>query len=548
MKHLIYLFLALIATPLVPLTGCTSRAETDALATIERARALIDTLPDSSLHLLQSIPPGSLSSERSRALHALLLSQACDKNYIDISSDTLIRPALNYFTSHPDAENLPLAHYYAAIVYTNAADYSRALIHFKHAEALTDTANHILRGLIYRNISDILAINYAINDRLPYARLSLKEFQKSQQQKYSDYAAVALAAAMINVGITDGVIHTLDSVAESEFITPNHYLLAQTYRTYAQCYLTEKDYHSAYKYYEKALLTDSAAMGDGDITNMLGALSKISSSDTIYSFASRLSNRNLNANSFAIPLKRNDYKEAFQIILSQYLELDTIWKAEQGRKLVKTITDFDKARNIAENEQNRNNLTLLVWVSIALLIICVCAFAVAFYIRQRHCRLQNQMMIEAGVLRDAILQQQSERDRTDKLLVDALHNRIANLNDLLILSNKIGEDKTQLKLIQSAIQTEISGIRGDEILHKLENAINRDHNNVLHLFSTALNPISEIDYKLFVYSHAGASPVVISIILNCNIENIYLRRSRLKKKILTLPSEQQKIFMDILKR
>ncbi|MDE5637666.1 MAG: hypothetical protein K2I43_06575, partial [Alistipes sp.] len=64
---------------------------------MERAEALMDFCPDSSLMILDSIPRNSLHSIASRAKFALLRSQALDKTYCDLQSDSLIAPAADYY-------------------------------------------------------------------------------------------------------------------------------------------------------------------------------------------------------------------------------------------------------------------------------------------------------------------------------------------------------------------------------------------------------------------------------------------------------------------
>ncbi|MBD5290373.1 MAG: hypothetical protein HDS26_06785, partial [Bacteroides sp.] len=56
-------------------------------ARLERAETLMDARPDSSLQILDSIDASRLRGG-DRALYALLLTQARDKNYLDLSNDS----------------------------------------------------------------------------------------------------------------------------------------------------------------------------------------------------------------------------------------------------------------------------------------------------------------------------------------------------------------------------------------------------------------------------------------------------------------------------
>lgn len=82
--------------------------------------------PDSALSILESIDGSCLTGEL-QARHALLLSQAYDKNYIDLTSDSLISIATDYYEKHGnDRYRLMMALYYGATVYYNAEDYDRS--------------------------------------------------------------------------------------------------------------------------------------------------------------------------------------------------------------------------------------------------------------------------------------------------------------------------------------------------------------------------------------------------------------------------------------
>ncbi|MDE6278592.1 MAG: hypothetical protein K2M05_01325, partial [Paramuribaculum sp.] len=103
---------------------------------LQLAESIMEEHPDSALTILQSIDGSTLTGE-TQALHALLLSQAYDKNYIDLTDDSLISIATNYYLSSSDAHHKMLAHYYRASVNYNAGYYETALMDALTALELT---------------------------------------------------------------------------------------------------------------------------------------------------------------------------------------------------------------------------------------------------------------------------------------------------------------------------------------------------------------------------------------------------------------------------
>ncbi|MGN1219387.1 MAG: hypothetical protein ACI4TU_00415, partial [Candidatus Cryptobacteroides sp.] len=74
-------------------------------AALASAEISMNEDPESSLKILESIDRSQILSRRQKAEFALLYSIALDKNYIDVQSDSIIAPAVEYYKSHgPRAE------------------------------------------------------------------------------------------------------------------------------------------------------------------------------------------------------------------------------------------------------------------------------------------------------------------------------------------------------------------------------------------------------------------------------------------------------------
>ena len=89
MKRTLYLFLMLTV---LLLTGC--RKQSPVADKLQQAEAMMDEHPDSALNLLKGIAQPELQTQAHHARYALLYSQALDKNYIDLTNDSLISIAV----------------------------------------------------------------------------------------------------------------------------------------------------------------------------------------------------------------------------------------------------------------------------------------------------------------------------------------------------------------------------------------------------------------------------------------------------------------------
>lgn len=106
--------------------ACTQHSEH--WETMSQVESYINERPDSALIVMQNIDVDELSSKQERAKHALLLSMALDKNYIDETDDSLITSALEYYNDSDDVKYKFLAYYYYGRILGNGGDYSQMVV------------------------------------------------------------------------------------------------------------------------------------------------------------------------------------------------------------------------------------------------------------------------------------------------------------------------------------------------------------------------------------------------------------------------------------
>ena len=117
---------------------------------LDRADQLMIESPDSSLQLLQQISNRSITDEALQARHAVLYSQARDKNRIDSDCDSLIRIGVRYYENRIDEPDYRArAFYYAGRVHQHAGHINEAMGCYLEAEysaSMDDDA--YMKGLI----------------------------------------------------------------------------------------------------------------------------------------------------------------------------------------------------------------------------------------------------------------------------------------------------------------------------------------------------------------------------------------------------------------
>ena len=161
--------------------------------------------PEASLEVLKSIDKNLLSTRKQKAKYALLYSMALDKNYIDLKNDSIIAPAVEYYSRHGDADTRFRTHYYHARIFENAGDYDNALLAVSKAEAL-DTAkvDADVLCMLYAMKGSIYDIAWRPHDAIESYELARRYALESH--KFRHYAYYTLYCAMEYRQASDSIL------------------------------------------------------------------------------------------------------------------------------------------------------------------------------------------------------------------------------------------------------------------------------------------------------------------------------------------------------
>lgn len=104
--------------------------------TFNTAYAILESHPDSALAILETVRPESLRCNRDKACYALLKSMALDKNYIDVSDDSLINIAASYYSRSEHPVEYMKTSYMQGRIYKNGRRFPASISAFQKAEDL----------------------------------------------------------------------------------------------------------------------------------------------------------------------------------------------------------------------------------------------------------------------------------------------------------------------------------------------------------------------------------------------------------------------------
>ena len=177
------------------LVSCQSRVGRQ----LQRIEPLLNTHPDSALAVLNKMNPLNIGRIEDKAYYSLLKSAAFDKNYIDISDDSLICISVQYYSNQSDWDKRMKAFYYQGIVLMNAGNYPKAIVSFEQAaEAAKHTKDLRYMGLIHRKMGMIFNSTNNYVEAVKHNKEAILAFEQNSDTLYADYAKYALAQNYLN--------------------------------------------------------------------------------------------------------------------------------------------------------------------------------------------------------------------------------------------------------------------------------------------------------------------------------------------------------------
>ena len=156
-------------------------------ATITEMERNIEERPDSVLNVLQAIDTDELVGDEEQAKHALLLSMALDKNFIDKTDFEVLQPAIDYYEDNGSATDKLRTYYYQGCIYQNMGNKTLAMESFVKAisegcesnDMLTMARTYFAQGTIYFSL-------YEWDDYIETNKNAALHFK--QAEKYNSYA------------------------------------------------------------------------------------------------------------------------------------------------------------------------------------------------------------------------------------------------------------------------------------------------------------------------------------------------------------------------
>lgn len=525
------------------------------------AESIISEQPDSALFVLDQINPDNLKTKRQSAKYALLLSMALDKNYIDVTDDSLISIAYNYYQRHPGKQEKMLSTYYSGIVKENAGNYLSAAVDFDQTLSLANRLNDNHNcGLACRHLSDIYYRNYNHIKALEYSQKAVVYFDACGETLSADYARTNVALQLSSILQWDKTICIIDDVLSRADFQP---LIHNALVIKSDALIWGKeDYKGAMECLDKIAIGNSyvdSMIYFGNKGYVCEALGKSTESKDYFKIAQSFirdagdSLTVFDQMSRAFRM-RGDYKNAYS-----YLKIATDLQNKQVTDILGqsvSVAFEEYYRDSLKNQKEKELLNNIIYAILAVLLLLIIVTLSNITRKLHFDKIQDIASIESLTNDLQVLQERNQhfRQTSNAVIID----KVRFLQQLSDSYFSWTDEEVRKREKQKGVQTkdeiisvfrkQLGEMRADKsLISSLEEAVNASNDNIVQrLRQEYKDNLKEQDFIIITMLFSGLSIKSIAYLLRMSEPSLRTRKSRYKSLFQDQPAPSSQDFIRML--
>jgi len=515
--------------------SCTKQAATKDI--LVRAQSIVEQQPDSALRMLQSVLfPENFDKSRFNKYYLLLL-QAKDKDYKDITSDTVIFTVKDYYLQVKDYPNAAMAAYYCGRLWHERNNMSEAVKAYTEAETLADkTDNDNLKGLIQSNLGILHMEHSSYETAIELLKNAVVWYDKAKNYRNEISSLKTIGDCLGLSKQTDSAFYYYNQSLKLAVLHNMSKQQSEVINNKAVIYQEQGNYDQAKKLFHEALaLTNDSLEQARTLLNIAQVYELENKMDSVNSYlkmalAFHISNPWLMRSSYKlsseIEEKGNRYQDALNDYKEYYKYTEKVWDNAKNNELqeVQAKYDFEKLKN-AKNQliiRQKGALNILYLVLLISGIIIFLYYRSIF--RNKRLLLEFEQKVESL---QRIAENYSKEKQSFRNIV-IQHFEIMKKTTLIESEISDDERKSGQKLLKKFNKI----VYGQDTLDwgKMYFIMNSLYNGLYDEIKKKYTQWDEMDFRIFCMSNENQfTDKEISIILNNTIPMIRKIRSKIRK-------------------
>ena len=534
--------------------SCQLRDIEQILSTAERQ---LTTAPDSALTTIRSVKWYSVLKPERRAKYGLIHSIALDKNYIDVTSDSLIRFSTRYYDYKGSPEQRMRAYYYLGRVQENNREYLPAILSLLDAAQYADAVDdNYLKGLLFSRLGTIYRHYYNYEKAYKYFEQSYNCYKAAGLKKHQAYQLYEMGFLSFRRNDNQRSIELLSEVVELSTEIDDVQILKWANIILAMAYDKISDFDNSYrilKYcenefgsgiYNHSYICASAA-------NTFTHKGYKKKADELLIKGWEYAKNSVDSSIMHIYVayieyylqRYNSYYENFNRGLYMQLSIandrlnNSVDKAEGEYFEQKAVA----AKNIAVKQRN---------MYITILMVIVIGVVVFLSYNQRKIRLQRKSIENSlAAIADIKMGMQNQTKEVAVKLQAMIKNKFDIFDELCNLYYEQPTYEKKQTTIYNKVHNLISSFRTDaKMFSNIENIVNDCCDNAMAKLRNEMPKLREDEYKMLCYTFAGFSNQAMAVFFNCESGTVATRKSRLKSQIAKSNAPNKELFASLFEQ
>ena len=535
------------------LCSCNNTSLTNTL--LKSANDYMSIKPDSALIVLEKLNRSDIKGRYNKAKYALLYSQALDKNYIDIKSDSIISQALKYYNRRGSSIEKAYTYYYSGRIYENKNNVDSAIFQYVHTEEyLSQTEDYYLQGLTANALARLYQsqnfIELSQNKYLDAANHFLRIDRKTNELS-SYIGALRMMAIQENYELFESYYLKAYDLAVN--LKDTLHLLQLTKLRAASIIDKDGDYRQAINLLLSATSNYCNNIVPNDYSSILSnsylRLNQLDSASVhlqplIDNSTHDISRKRLEIYYLASQIyhARSDYTSAYSYLYQALATSDSLYFIEKEKTIPELQAKYKNERlalsNIYLKRINHYQLYLAVIILISVLFI-------SLWLINRRKKMILQQENEIIEYRQVISRLREEYEelriisQNNKYQADeeTINRRIAFLKQILETTAQFGHNKEtfyakiEQLLSKNNGNTQIKKGGSNEILQIFQDILNTRQPGFINYIRSKYPQLSNQEISLYCMIAMDISKTAICLVMNTTQKTYYNYRNLLRNKL-----------------
>ena len=539
----------IIVTILACFISCTPKSVRDTLSDIE---TFIQERPDSALAILDTMDRTSLTTSKSRAYHALLHAMALDKNFIDVSDDSIAQIAVDYFSKHGPQKYHARSLYYLGLAFYYQKDYNKAIVEFTKAEEIARECDSLYLGISKIKKADSYSKTYNGIEALKMLEEASDIYKAISNEYHIKVTSLKLANAYYNLNYFEESERLLDSLLNDSMDVD---IITSALTSYAFLKVNKEvpDYDDAVSIYNDLLTKyDLSYMAYNDYWAWAYSLNALGRNEEAHELINQLILEEPSGTSsyWQYMIAKSDGKQESALShLEDYIKYNDLEVFDALKQsLALSQRDYYQSQSeLSDYKANNARQASLIIILVSILSAVFVLIFIRAYVRRKEDEKEKYLLYISEINRQLDEARKEDYPALKKKYlslykakfetIGALYEQYIHAKDLLH-----GESSVYRKVV-AIVDDFALNYQNSE---KFEAMLDEDLDNIMTNLRASVPSLKKMDHAIFSLYAIGFDVTTISHLLNTSMNTIYIRKSRIKSKINENNPPHKEQFFEVL--